>query len=174
MIIFLLFQFLTGKFDLGDVFHYHPESVKYQWPFAPKSWQGWANLRVLKRSVPGLKIVGEYPLEAYIDEKNTPLQNYGIEHLMFLKNRYFHTSYLVRSDSRKSDKKILNRTKKSKMEFGHTFPNKFNFPEIFYKKRPSIVADPFDRRPIGESLISLAHTPVKEIRRKILNLYHPK
>lgn len=159
---------------VGDVFHYHPESVKYHWPFAPKSWHGWANLRVIRNSISGLKIIGEYPLEAYVDNRGIPLQNYGTKHLLFFKNRYFHASYLVRSDSRKKDKTILNRTKKSKMEFGRSFPDAFRLPEVFYLEKPSIVADPFARRTRAESFISILQTPAKEVRRKILNLYNPK
>jgi len=159
---------------VGDIFHYHPESVKYHWPYAPKTWQGWANLRIVRTKIPGLKIIGEYPLEAYTDEKGVHIQNYGSKHLIFLTNRYFHSSYLVRSDSRKVDKTILNRTKKSKMEIGRSFQDTFRLPEVFYQKKPSIVANPFVKRTAVESIISFIQTPAKEIRRKVLNLYNPK
>src|SRR3990167_4403350 len=88
---------------VGDIYHYHPESVRYHWPFAPKDYKGWANLRVLRKSVVE-DIVGDYPLEAYSDKNGSPIQNYGERYLIFLKNRYFHTTYLVRSSSRLEDK----------------------------------------------------------------------
>ena len=59
---------------IGDIYHYHPESIRYHWPFAPKEYIGWANLRVLNRQIPNLHIKGEYPLEAYCDKDNIPIQ----------------------------------------------------------------------------------------------------
>src|SRR3989344_1504200 len=50
---------------VGDIYHYHPESIHYHWPYAPKNYKGWANLRVFKKLIPGLHIKGDYPLEAY-------------------------------------------------------------------------------------------------------------
>src|SRR3990167_11071906 len=124
---------------VGDVYHYHPESVRYHWPYAPKKFKGWANLRVLRRSVPELHIKGEYPLEAYCGKDNIPIQNYGEKRLLFLKNRYFHTTYLTRSDTRARDKNVLNRLKKSKMELGLSFSKNFKYPKVFQKKSPNRV-----------------------------------
>ena len=159
---------------VGDVYHYHPESIRYRWPFAPKDYKGWANLRVMRRSIPGLHIKGDYPLEAYCDRDETPIQNYGDQHLLFLKNRYFHTTYLRRSDTRERDKSVLNRLKKSKMELGMSFSKNFKYPEVFYKKLPKIVTSPWTKRSNFESFVSLVQTPIKETRRRVLNLYNPK
>ena len=75
---------------VGDIYHYHPESVHYHWPYAPRNYKGWANLRILRKSAVS-DIKGDYPLEAYCDKHNVPIQNYGDKHLVFLKNRYqFH------------------------------------------------------------------------------------
>src|SRR3990167_10110160 len=159
---------------VGDVYHYHPESVYYHWPYAPKKFKGWANLRVFRRSVSGLHIKGEYPLEAYCDKDNIPIQNYGEKHLLFLKNRYFHASYLKRSDTRGRDKSVLNRFKKSKMELGISFPKNFKYPKVFDKKHPSIVLSPWEKRSNLEYLVSLVRTPVKEARRRVFGFYNPK
>ena len=158
---------------VGDFYHYHPESVRYHWPFAPKGYKGWANLRILRESAVS-DIKGDYPLEAYCDEDGIPIQNYGQKHLVFLKNRYFHTTYLRRSDTRGRDKSILNRFKKSKMELGISFPKNFKYPEVFDKKHPSIVLSPWEKRSNLEYLVSLVRTPVKEARRRVFGLYNPK
>ena len=158
---------------VGDFYHYHPESVRYHWPFAPKGYKGWANLRILRESAVS-DIKGDYPLEAYCDEDGIPIQNYGQKHLVFLKNRYFHTTYLRRSDTRGRDKSILNRFKKSKMELGISFPKNFKYPEVFDKKHPSIVLSPWEKRSNLEYLVSLVRTPVKEARRRVFGFYNPK
>lgn len=159
---------------VGDIFHYHPESVKYHWPYAPKGYLGWANLRVIRTTIPGLKIKGDYPLEAYCDKTGAPIQNYGSKRLIFLKNRYFHMTYLARSTSRKIDKTVLNRAHKGKTEFGITFPKNFRYPEVFYQQRPSIVPIPWQRRSILQTYLSLMISPFKEARRRLLGLYNPQ
>lgn len=156
---------------VGDIYHYHPESTKYHWPFAPKNYFGWANLRLIRTSIPNLSISGDYPLEAYIDDKGTPIQNHGSKHLVFLKNRYFHTTYLVRSESRNIDKGVLNRAKKGKLEFGIAFPKNFQYPEVFYQRRPSIVFSPWEKRSVFEASVALPLAPIREARRKLLGLY---
>lgn len=158
---------------VGDVFHYHPESIHYHWPYAPKDYQGWANLRLLRKSIPGLGIKGEYPLEYYHDSTGTPIQNYGQKHLIFLINRYFHSTYLIRSENRRADKSVLNRLKKGKYELGISFQKSTVYPEVFYKPGPSIVADPFVKRGLISTGISAFQSPIKELKRKLLNLYNP-
>lgn len=159
---------------VGDIYHYHPESIKYHWPYAPKDYKGWANLRLINAKLPKLHLKGDYPLEAYCDSKGTPIQNYGPKNLFFLENRYFHTTYLTRSSTRKVDKNILNRAKKWKLESGVRFPKSFSYPEVFYLKRPSIVPSPWKKRKKTEEIISITISPLKEIRRNLLNLYNPK
>lgn len=150
---------------LGDVHHYHPESDNYHWPYAPKDYLGWANLRALRRNIPGLKISGEYPLETYYDNTQTPIQNYGREKLIFLKERYFHTTYLQRSNFL-NDVRTLNR--KLKFEIGKKFPSNFEYPEVFSLKRTEIVPSPWGKQNIFAKSLSLVQTPVRKWRRKLL------
>lgn len=159
---------------VGDVYHFHPETKYYQWPYAPKGYLGWANLRIIRTHTPGLNITGTYPLEAYCDSSVVPIQNYGSKHLVFLSGRYFHATYLVRSTDRKSDKTVLNRLYKSKQELGIIAGRNFVYPEVFYAKKPKIVEDPWKKRSVLESLSSLIQTPAKEVRRRLFSLYKPK
>ena len=157
----------------GDLYHIHPESFKYQWPYAPKTWNGWANLRVIRKT-PGMKVAGDYPLEAYVDNRGVPVQNHGPQKLIFLENRYLHTTYLIRSDTRQRDKSVLNRLKKDKHEIGIKVVPDFKYPKVLYNKRPSLVADPFYKRGALESLVSIGQSPIKEARRRLLGKYNPK
>ncbi len=159
---------------IGDVYHLHPESALYHWPYAPKDYIGWANLRIIKTSTPGLNITGNYPLEAYCDSEFTPIQNYGLKHLIFLNNRYYHTTYLVRSTNRKADKTVLNRLYKNKQELGTSVGKNFIYPQAFFKKAPSIVDNPWRKRSALELAASIVQTPIKETRRRIFNLYNPR
>lgn len=152
---------------IGDIYHYHPESDYYHWSFAPENYLGWANLRGVRRTIPGLYITGRYPLEAYCDESGTPIQNYGQKRLLFARNRYFHTSYLLRSGSRKRDKTILNRALKNKFELGNKFSKGFSFPEVFYRPYPSLVDSPWKRRSFLRFLASFSITPLKKVKRLI-------
>ena len=158
---------------VGDIYHYHPESVHYHWPYAPRNYKGWANLRILRKSAVS-DIKGDYPLEAYCDKHNVPIQNYGDKHLVFLKNRYLHTTYLLRSDTRKRDKGVLNRLKKSKMEYGISFAPNFKYPNVLYNRRPDTVTSPWTKRSNLDLFLSVLQTPLKETRRKVLGLYNRK
>ena len=160
---------------VGDIYHVHPESINYHWPFAPKNYIGWANLRVLKTSAPGLGIAGEYPLEYYYDKTGSPIQNYGSKHLMFLKNRYLHTTYLMRSENRTKDRESLNRAKKAKLELGIKLPKNFAYPKILFDKRqPKTFFPIWKKRSLAETSLAAVQTPFKETRRKLLKLYFPK
>lgn len=152
---------------VGDVYHYHEESVNYHWPFAPKNFLGWANLRAVRRDIPSLSISGQYPLEAYSDETGTPIQNYGEKRLIFLKERYFHTSYLPRSNFL-NDLTTLNR--KLKFEIGKKFPQNFQYPEVFYQSRPAIVPSPWQKQNKLLWVISVLQTPLRRIKRRILRI----
>ena len=158
---------------VGDIYRCHPESIHYHWPYAPTNYKGWANLRMLRKSAVK-DIKGDYPLEAYCDEDGIPIQNYGQKHLVFLKNRYFHATYLIRSDTKTRDRNVLNRLKKSKTELGLSFPKNFKYPEVFYKKTPNIVPSPWGKRSNFDSFVSLVQTPVKEVRRRVFGFYNPK
>lgn len=159
---------------VSDVFHVHPESKLYHWPYAPKNYVGWANLRVLRTTIPGLQITGSYPLEAYCDSNSVPIQNFGSKHLIFLRNRYFHTTYLTRSSNRKKDKTVLNRLKKGKLEYGMSVGEKFVYPEVFFKKVPINVESPWRKRSLLNKTIAFIQSPIKEARRKMFGLYNPK
>jgi glycosyltransferase involved in cell wall biosynthesis len=76
---------------IGDIYHYLPES-KGQYRIGP--WQGHLNIRVI-RKVPGLKVIGQYPLEAYTYQTK-PLQNQP-DKLEFVDTWYLHLTHLQRS-----------------------------------------------------------------------------
>lgn len=76
---------------IGDIHHYLPES-KGQYKIGP--WQGHLNIRAI-RNLPGLKVVGKYPDEAYIYQ-GKKLQDQP-ENLEFVDTWYLHTTHLKRT-----------------------------------------------------------------------------
>lgn len=149
---------------IGDIRHFHPESEDYHWPYAPEKIKGWMNLRMMKRNIPGFHLKGEYPLEAYCDKKETPIQNYGSKKLLFAKKRYFHMTYLPRSSKVVS---TLKRGPKRIPELGRRLPKGVSFPEVFYFKRPNIVSSCWIKQSLEDKIKAGFFTPFKRIKRKI-------
>jgi len=92
---------------IGDIYHYQPESKgKYK----IGQWQGHLNIRAIKNT-PGLKVVGQYPDEAYV-VNNQPLQDQP-DKLEFIDTWYLHLTHLKRS-SWKNQLNVIDRLKKFK------------------------------------------------------------
>ncbi len=96
---------------IGDLQHYLPESAgQYQ----IGSWHGHLNIRAI-RNLPGLKVVGEYPNEAYVYQ-GKKLQDQP-ERLEFVDTWYWHTTHLKRTGWWHQFK-VMDRLKKFKF-FNH-------------------------------------------------------
>jgi glycosyltransferase involved in cell wall biosynthesis len=92
---------------VGDINHFLPES-KGRYRIGP--WQGHLNIRAI-RNLPGLKVVGEYPDEAYIYQ-GKKLQDQP-ERLEFVDTWYLHATHLKRTGWWHS-LKVIDRLKKFK------------------------------------------------------------
>jgi len=76
---------------IGDLNHYLPES---KGRYCIGLWSGHLNIRAI-RNLPGLKVVGSYPNEAYV-YKGRKLQDQP-EKLEFVDTWYWHTTHLKRT-----------------------------------------------------------------------------
>jgi glycosyltransferase involved in cell wall biosynthesis len=152
---------------INDLSHFHPESLNYRWPYAPKKQKGWMNLRLINRSIPGLYLKGDYPLEAYCDKNNLPLQNYGPKRLLFAKNRYFHMTYLPRSSKDKKEKSMKRGLNKIP-EIGEKLGKNIKLPEVFYLKKPAIVPSCWFKQTLKDKIMASFFTPFKKIKRMIV------
>ena len=106
-----------------NIYHYLPES---QGHYQIGPWHGHLNIRAI-RNLPGLKVVGEYPLEAYTIN-NTPIQDQP-DKLKFVDTWYLHLTHLKRSSSWLSELKVIDRLKKHKW-FSRFKPLKLKPDEI--------------------------------------------
>lgn len=118
---------------VGDIYHYVPESKGH---YRIKDKTGHLNIRLI-RKVPGLKVVGEYPLETYT-LKGKPIQKLG-PRLQYINTWYLHTTHLPRSTS--PDGVVIDRRRKRKFRLGIKMKKK-ELPEILFKNRPSFVPPP--------------------------------
>ena len=93
---------------VGDLHHFLPES-KGLYQIGP--WQGHLNIRAIK-NLPGLKVAGEYPDEAYVYQSKK-LQDQP-KNLEFVDTWYLHTTHLKRTTWLNS-LKVIDRLKKFKL-----------------------------------------------------------
>lgn len=93
---------------IGDLHHFLPET-KGRYQIGP--WQGHLNIRAIK-NLPGLKVAGEYPDEAYVYQSKK-LQDQP-ENLEFVDTWYLHTTHLKRTGWWHS-LKVIDRLKKFKL-----------------------------------------------------------
>jgi len=93
---------------IKDIYHYLPES-KGHYQIGP--WKGHLNIRAIKK-LPGLKVVGTYPHEAY-QVNNKPLQSQP-ENLELVDAWYLHLTHLKRT-SWLNQFNVIDRLKKFKL-----------------------------------------------------------
>ena len=93
---------------IGDLHHFLPET-KGRYQIGP--WKGHLNIRAIK-NLPGLKVVGEYPDEAYVYQSKK-LQDQP-KNLEFVDTWYLHTTHLKRTGWWHS-LKVIDRLRKFKL-----------------------------------------------------------
>lgn len=121
---------------VGDVYHYLPESKGH---YQIKGITGHLNIRLI-RKVPSLKVVGEYPLEAYT-LNNTPIQDLTSK-IQFVDTWYLHTTHLPRSTKPQSETNVIDRLQKRKFWRPSLKMPKSELPEVFWQPRPDLVSPP--------------------------------
>ncbi len=138
---------------LGDILHLQEEKAG-RYNIAGRIGQ--FNIRAYKKMA-GYKWIGKYPLEAYVDQNNIPIQDKNNE-LNFLDVRYWHLRHLRRSS------KVANPG--FKLEVGNKVAlNKI--PEVFLiKSKPKIVPSPWVSFSPTEKLFARILGPIYKLRRR--------
>ena len=144
---------------VGDIYHYQEEKAG---EYKILGRKGHLNIRFINRSVPGLIIKNNYPLEGFYDSQERPIQTVE-DKLLFINSPLLHFSHLRRSGV--DDQSTLHR-KKLSLEIGEKFPENFKYPEVFYQARPGNIFNPFVRMGLSYKLVASFITPLKKIRRK--------
>jgi glycosyltransferase involved in cell wall biosynthesis len=129
---------------LGDIFHYSRPLASVKQPGSPDGYFGFCMPRAI-RKIPGLHCIGEYGYESYADKKGVNISDWNQNRLIFLKNNYWHMTFLPRSSSRKKDSEVMMRQYKTLYYKGQAFPKNTNYPEVFYLLRPDFVLSPWQK-----------------------------
>lgn len=142
---------------VGDIYHYLPE---HYGDYVVAGYKGSLNVRMI-RLVKDLKVIGEYPLEAYEDSEGELIKQEGA--VVFCDGWYLHTTYLERSSLNKY--KTSGSLGKGKFwELGIKLEERF-LPEVLYREYPPGVINPFKKRGFMYELIAFIFFPIILIKR---------
>ena len=109
-----------------------------------RSMKGKYRPYIISMGIPGMHSSGKYGKEGHFDGHGNPVQKGGYK-FSYLKNKYFHTSYLIRSSAITGDYSIKWRRAKMRAPYDGRFSSDFQYPEVFYRKdRPTNVKNPFE------------------------------
>lgn len=138
---------------IGDIYHYS----KALETFEHSQYPGMKGFRLPRaiRKTKGLHCIGLYGFESYADKNGLNVSYWEKERLIFLKNKFFHMTFLARSLSIKKDREVMMRAPKRLFYKGEPFPCDFQYPEVFYKKRPKYVPSPWQELTLSSQLAGL-------------------
>ena len=143
------------KVAVGDIYHTQ-EEIAGDYQLLGK--KGHLSLKAFSKKIPGLHVKFPYGQEGFFDNENIPIQE-G-EDIFFLNAPFLHLTHLKRSSQKR-------RFNKFKYEIGDNVSENFKFPEVFYKKFPSIVSSPWVRISGMDLTAAKFLTPLRKIKRRI-------
>jgi len=148
---------------IGDIYHFQNERAgKYK----IDEKMGFFNIRAINMKIGGLKVSKPHGQQGYFNEANILIQNMNKMRRVIVDNSsYLHFTNLSRS-SGSFDLKVPKRKQKYKYELGKPFPLDFYYPEVFFRPRPMVVDNPWNKRDVNYLIRSAVETPLKEIKRK--------
>ena len=121
---------------IGDIFHYLPASTGH---YHIKGLTGHLNIRLIK-NIPGLKVMGDYPLEAYT-LNGQPIQQLK-DRIEFVDTWYLHTTHLPRSTHKSTTSTVIDRLSKRKFWRPSLKLTKSELPSVFWQPHPALVPAP--------------------------------
>lgn len=138
---------------LGDVYHFQ-EKLAGKYKLLGKT--GHYSLRFLNKKISGLHVELPYGKEGYYDENNTIVHD--LSEVVFVDAPYFHATHLQRSSKERKGNKY-------KYELGSHFAKDFQYPEVFFMDKPSVVINNLPTASLSFKLISGILTIPRRIKR---------
>lgn len=150
---------------IGDIYHYQEEEAgRYQ----IDGRHGHINIRAINRNIEGLHFEKPHGQQGLYDQNGILIQERNKKQRKFIDAPYMHFTNMIRSYSRQSDLKVPKRKIKYKHEIGLSFSNDFNYPEIFYQERPTIVPSPWDKMSKSYYVRGLGETFLRKVKRRLI------
>ncbi len=150
---------------VGDIYHYQEEAAG-NYHLAGRT--GHLAIRAVSKQIPGLHSLGRHGIWGWVDNKNIQIQDRDPSRIVFLDAPYLHTTYLPRGADRNFDSDVLKRSFKRKYEIGIGFPLDFYYPETFFRARPAIVPNIWEKMTPDFRLRAQVETPLKKFKRRAL------
>lgn len=155
---------IVKRYDLlGDIYHYQPDELVGGYKLFGQIAHH--SLRLINTRVKGLHLVGTYPNEAYVDNKDIPIVTYPKDKFYFTHNRYHHMTYLRRSSLGARLANTLHRVK-YKVETGKMLESS-ELPEVLSDKLTGLELSPFKRRGLMYEAAARLITPFKIAKRSL-------
>jgi len=143
-----------------DVYHYESYDLG---GYNIKGEKGHITLKLISMKILGLHADGPYGMEGYFDSENIPIQN-SVKDIQIIDGFFLHTSNLIRSKNLFHDWKIPYRRAKVFSNANKRVENNFEFPEVFYLKRPSNVHNPLRRAGFQYYFFKMLTQPINILR----------
>ena len=150
---------------IGDIYHRQEEAAG-QYTLAGR--KGHLGLRGINSGIPGLASRNPHGTWGWVDGKGKMIQYRNPKKILFIDAPYLHATHLVRASSYDKELDVPKRTKKFKYELGIPFPLDFYYPEVFFRKKPSMVPSPWIRMDFAFWSRALVETPARKIKRRVL------
>lgn len=150
---------------VGDIYHCQDESAgKYKFD----NRVGHLTIRALNRNISGLHYEKEHGQRGLFDSAGKLIQERSAKRRVFLNYPYMHFTNMPRSASREKDTVVPKRAFKLKYELGRKLPLDFYYPEVFFKSRPKIVPNPWQKMDTACYLRSLTLTIPRKLKRRLI------
>lgn len=150
---------------IGDIYHYQEEAAG-NYHLAQRV--GHLAIRAVSMSIPGLHSLGRHGIWGWVDGDNRQIQDRQQSKIVFLDAPYIHTTFLPRGANRNFDSDVLKRSFKRKYEVGLDFSLDYYYPEVFFRPRPLIVPNIWEKMSADFRLRAQVETPLKKIKRRAL------
>lgn len=150
---------------IGDMYHYQEEAAG-NYTLAGRT--GHLAIRAISRAIPGLRSLGRHGIWGWVDENETQIQDRDQSRIHFIDAPYLHTTFLPRGANRNFDSDVLKRSFKRKYEIGIEFPSDYYYPEVFFRPRPGIVPNVWEKMTSDFKMRAQIETPLKKIKRRAL------
>lgn len=138
---------------IGDIFHYSKAMEEFEHSQYPEM-KGFRLPRAIRKTR-DLHCIGLYGFESYADKNGLNISYWDTNRLRFLKNKFFHMTFLPRSSNRRGDREVMMRGPKTVFNKGTSFPKNMKYPEVFYRNRPEIVPSPWQHLTLIDRLRAL-------------------